>query len=365
MAIMPKLTLRNLRTRAVRVPMRRPLATRVVVLESAPLVLIDLETEEGVTGRAYIFAYLAAAVPLYRHLLATIADALRGQTVAPAQLFDDLRRRLTLIGHQGVSLMAIAGFDMAAWDALAKAADLPLVRLLGGRVEPVLAYNSNGLGLMAPGALKEEAQGLLEGGFTAMKVRVGRPALAEDLAAIRAVRAAVPEHVTLMTDFNQGLDTMEAIRRGRAFDGEGLAWIEEPIVYDDLAGQAKIAAEVATPIQIGENFYGPRAMADAIAAKAADYMMPDLQRIGGVTGWLRAAALAEAAGIPMSSHLFPEFSAHVLTVTPTRHWLEYVDWAAPVLTDPLKVSKGHAVIRETAGAGIAWDEAAVKRYAFD
>jgi mandelate racemase len=365
MTLAPMLTLRAIRTRACVVPMRRPLATRVVTLAAAPLVLIDLETEQGITGRAYLFAYLASGIALYRHLLGVIAEALQGQPLAPAEQCGALTKRLTLLGHSGVTTMAIAGFDMAAWDALARAAQQPLVRLLGGSVQPIRAYNSNGLGLVPPAALREEAGALLEGGFDAMKVRLGRPTLEEDIAAVRAVRGAMPDRIQLMSDFNQGLDTMEAIRRGRALDTEGLAWIEEPIVYDDLAGQAKITAEVATPIQIGENFYGPRAMADAIAAKAADYMMPDLQRIGGVTGWLRAAALAETAGIPMSSHLFPEFSAHLLAVTPTRHWLEYVDWAAPVLAEPLRVKDGNAIIPDRPGAGIDWNETAVQRYLVD
>ncbi len=158
---------------------------------------------------------------------------------------------------------------------------------------------------------------------------------------------------------------VEAIRRGRALDGEGVYWIEEPTVYDDLEGCAKIAREVATPIQIGENFYGPRAMADAISARAADYMMPDLERIGGVTGWLRAAALAETAGIEISSHIFPEVSCHLLSVTPTRHWLEYVDWAAPILAQPLRVENGHVLISEAPGTGIAWNEDAVAKFAVE
>jgi len=172
----------------------------------------------------------------------------------------------------------------------------------------------------------------------------------------------VGEDILLPCDFNQGLDTAEAIRRGRALDAEDMLWIEEPIVYDDLAGYAKIAREVETPIQLGENFYGPRAMAAAIAAGAGDYMMPDVERIGGVTGWLRAAALADAAGIAMSSHLLPEISCHLMTATPTRHWLEYVEWANPILAEPLPVENGHIRVPDVPGSGIAWNEDAVPGY---
>jgi mandelate racemase len=139
-------------------------------------------------------------------------------------------------------------------------------------------------------------------------------------------------------------------------------WIEEPVRADDFAGNARVAREIATPIQIGENFMGPEQMAQALAAGACDYAMPDAQRIGGVTGWMRAAALAQAAGVEMSSHLFPEVSCHLLAVTPTCHWLEYVDWADPVLAEPAKLKDGHVLVPERPGAGMRWDEKAVKRY---
>jgi len=124
-----------------------------------------------------------------------------------------------------------------------------------------------------------------------------------------------------------------------------------------------VAREVATPIQIGENFMGPEQMAQAIAAGCCDYVMPDAQRIGGVTGWMRAAALAQGAGLEMSSHLFAEASAQLLPVTPTCHWLEYVDWADPVLKEPVELRKGEVMCPARPGLGMAWDEKAVKKYA--
>ena len=175
-----------------------------------------------------------------------------------------------------------------------------------------------------------------------MKLRLGRPDAKDDLEALRAVKKAIGPKITLMVDFNQGLTVAEAIRRGRMIDEEGgVLWIEEPVRADDFAGTRAVAREVATPIQIGENFMGPEQMAQALAAGACDYAMPDAQRIGGVTGWMRAAALAQGAGMEMSSHLFPEVSCHLLAVTPTCHWLEYVDWADPVLEEPVRLKDGH------------------------
>jgi mandelate racemase len=169
------------------------------------------------------------------------------------------------------------------------------------------------------------------------------------------VKKRIGGDIALMTDFNQSQTVTEAIQRGRALDDEGLYWIEEPVRHDNYAGCAKIALEVKTPIQIGENLLSTFEMQKAIEAKAAEYYMPDVQRIGGVTGWMRAAALAHAHHLEMSSHLFPEISAHLLAVTPTCHWLEYMDWVNPILQEPFEVRNGNV--------GIAWNEHSVQRLA--
>jgi mandelate racemase len=198
-----------------------------------------------------------------------------------------------------------------------------------------------------------------------LKLRLGRDRLADDLAAIAAVRGAVGADVRLMVDFNQGMTLADALHRCHALDDQQLYWLEEPIAYDDLAGHARLARELRTPVQLGENFYGPRAMAAAVAIGAGDLVMPDLMRIGGVTGWLRAAAIAGAAGLPMSSHLYPEFSGHLLRVTETAHWLEWQDWADPILAEPFALADGDLVIPDRPGAGIDWNEDAVARYRLD
>jgi mandelate racemase len=158
---------------------------------------------------------------------------------------------------------------------------------------PVKAYNSNGLWLQAPEVVAGEAIALRdEGGFTALKLRLGRDRPSDDLAAIHAIRAAVGDSVELMADFNQGLHLGEALQRCHMIDDEDLAWIEEPIVYDNLDGYAQLTAEIKTPIQIGENFYGPSDLHTAVQRKACNLVMPDFMRIGGVTGWLKASAIA-------------------------------------------------------------------------
>ena len=359
-----KLTVRDIRVRAVAAPMKRPLATSTGALTQAALVLLDLHTDAGVTGRSYLFPIGRHNVAPIAKLVEAMAEALRGDALAPFEIERKLRARYTLLGVHNIVRFAMSGIDMAAWDALGHALGQPLVRLLGGLPGAVPAYNSNGLGIMPLRPLVREAVELVDEGFAAVKLRLGRPRAEDDLAALREVKKAIGAKVTLMVDFNQGLSIAEAIRRGRMIDDEGgVLWIEEPVRADDFAGCAKVAREVATPIQIGENFMGPEQMVQALAAGACDYVMPDAQRIGGVTGWLRAAALAQGAGVEMSSHLFPEASAHLLAVTPGRHYLEYVDWANPILAVPLELRDGCALVSGQAGLGLAWNEKGVKRYA--
>ena len=356
------LTIKNFRVRAVNVPMKRPLETASGSIGFVPLVLLDIETDQGITGRSYVFTLTSMALKPTAQLVQEMLSVVKGDGVAPYNIEQKLQKRFRLLGLQGLVYVALSAIDMAAWDALAQARGAPLVKLLGGEVRPVKAYNSCGLGLMGKEKVAAQAVELLEGGFDAMKIRLGYSTVREDLEVVRAVRKAVGDNITLMCDYNQGLTTTEALVRCRALDGEGLHWIEEPILADDYAGNALIADDTKTPIQIGENFWGPHDMHKALAAKACDYAMPDLMRIGGVSGWMRSAAMADSAGMPMSSHLFPEVSAHLLAVTPTCHWLEYVDWAAPILAEPLVIKDGHALIPDRPGNGMAWDEAAVSKY---
>jgi mandelate racemase len=356
------LTLRHLRARAVNVPMARPLVTGSGSVNTAPLVLIDLETEEGITGSSYVFCYTPIALEPVAQLVSNLADVLRGESAAPYEIERRLQQRFRLIGPQGLIGMAMAGVDMAAWDAHAKALGVPLVRLLGGEPQPIQAYNSCGLSIMGAGPAAAEAKELVAPGFRAIKVRLGYPDVETDLAVVRSIRNAVGKDIALMVDYNQCLSVPEAIARARRLDEERLYWIEEPTRADDYAGHAAIRRESQAPIQIGENWWGPHDMSKSLAAGASNFVMPDAVKIGGVTGWLRAAALAEAEGTPMSCHLFPEISRHLLAVTPTSHWLEFVDWANPILREPVKFEDGHATAPDAPGIGIEWNEEAVARF---
>ena len=359
-----KLRVREIRVRPVAAPMKRPLATSTTLVSEAALLLIDLQTDGGLVGRSYLFAPGRHHLAALAKLVEAMAEMVKGDGLAPFDIEKKLRARYSLLGVHNVVLFAIAGIDMAAWDALAQAFGQPLARVLGAAPRPVPAYNSKGLGIQPVKDVAREAGELVGEGFAAVKLRLGRPDARDDLEALRAVKKRIGPGVRLMVDFNQALSVAEAARRGRMIDAEGgVDWIEEPIRADDFAGAAKLARELATPIQLGENFMGPEQMAQALAAGACDYVMPDAERIGGVTGWMRAAALAQGAGLEMSSHLFPEVSVHLLCATPTCHWLEYVDWADAVLEEPLVVKKGMLAPPGRPGVGMKWDEKAVRRYA--
>ena len=354
--------IRSLTTRGVMVPLKFTLGTSAAIVKAVPLLLVDLLNEDGVTGRAYAFCYRpSGAVAISSHLFEMV-DLLKGKSVTPFDATQMLLRQFALLGVTGAVRMAHSLLDMAMWDAMAQTQRVSLSSLLGSSPKPLRAYDSRGLGLMEPDRLAEEVQTLLGGGLQAVKLRLGYPTLFEDLAALRAVRRGISGgDVAIMVDYNQALTSTEAILRGRELEKEGIYWLEEPIPHDDYIASAEIARELRVPIQIGENFNGPESLLRAVNARASDYIMVDVARIGGVTGWLHAAGVAAAQGIEMSSHLMPEISAHLLCAAPTAHWLEYVDWADAIIEEPLNIRDGMIQTSEKVGSGISWDEAKLKR----
>src|SRR5712672_4162223 len=354
--------IRSLRTRGMLVPLKFTLGTSAAIVKAVPLLLVDLLNEDGATGRAYAFCYRpSGAVAMSSHLSEAI-DLLKGKRVTPFDATQMVSRQFSLLGVTGSVRMALSLMDMAMWDATAQTQGVPLSSLLGSRPKPLLAYDSRGLGLMDPDRLAEETKALLESGLGAVKLRLGYPSLSEDLAALNAVRRSISGgDVAIMVDYNQALTSTEAIRRGRELEKDGIYWLEEPIAHDDYVASAAIARELKVPIQIGENFNGPEGLLRAVNTRASDYIMVDVVRMGGATGWLHAASVATAHGIEMSSHLMPEISAHLLCATQTGHWLEYVDWADAIVEEPLIIRDGMVLPSERAGRGISWDEAKLKR----
>ena len=353
------LTIKDITARAVVAPLKRPVRTAVGTIPSAPLVLIDVLTDQGSAGQSYIFAYtIAALVPLTR-LVREIAEELKGKSIAPVVRMREFDRRFRLVGWQGLIGMAVSGLDMAFWDAVARTLDQPLATLLGGAPTALPAYDS--YGMIDPKADEKAILASVESGFRGIKIKLGEGELETDVKTMRAVRAMIGPAVSLMVDYNQSLDPAEACRRIARLEEFDPCWVEEPVKAEDLEGHARVRAASSVPVQTGENWWFPRDMAKAIAAGASDLAMLDVMKIGGVTGWLSAMGQADAASLPISSHIFVEASAHLLTITPTAHWLEYLDIAGAILTEPQRAIKG-TVTAKGPGLGLEWDESAVARF---
>jgi mandelate racemase len=351
--------IRGVKARAVIAPISRPVKNAFGVIEAAPLVLIDVATDQGVTGRSYIFAYSKLTLIPLVHLIEEIGRDLTGQAIAPFDLMAAMDAKFRLLSWQGLAGMAVSGLDMAFWDGLGQAAGRPLAQLLGGSPRPIRAYDS--YGVVDPIADEKDLRRSLEQGFRGIKIKGGDGDAANDERMVKGVRKLIGPDIALMIDFNQSLDPAESISRIARLAPYDLHWVEEPVAQENLQGLADVRRESSISIQAGENWWFPRGFAEAIAVGASDFIMPDLMKVGGVTGWMRVAAQAEAASIPMSSHLFAEASAHMLAVTPTAHWLEVLDLGRAILAEPLQIVDGSVAARGP-GLGLSWNEAAVAKY---
>jgi mandelate racemase len=352
-----RLTIRTVRARAVDVRIKQPAVTAAGTFASFPVVLIDVHTEEGVFGRTYIFAYERFALKPLVLLIEAMGDLLRGQRLHPLAVETFLQRRMRLLGAQGLVGMALGGIDMVMWDAAARAADVPLAMLLGAAPRPIPAYGTL-KNMTAEGAARDAAAAVAYG-FAGVKVKMGGSTVDADVAVIEAIRREVGPRIAIMVDYNQVLSVPEAIARGRVLDEHHVTWIEEPTLARDFEGHAEIARHVATPISVGESWEGVADAMRSMACRASDFIMPDAMRIGGVTGWMRTAALAQAHGVPLSGHALPELSLHLLAATPTAHWLEYADIVEAIVQQPLALRDGCAVLPDGPGFGLEWDERAV------
>jgi mandelate racemase len=356
----PVPVIKEVRARAVDAPLARPIKTAVGTIPSAPLVLIDVIMDQDIVGRAYIFGYTPVTLRPLVELIANLESLLVGKPMSPVERMRDFDSAFRLLGRQGLLGMAISGLDMALWDALGHAQGQSVCHLLGGEEKPVLAYDS--YGVIDPKRDTGLLENSLQQGFTGIKIKIGTGDLRQDAETVAAVRETVGRDTRLMVDYNQSLTVPEAVRRINRLEDYDLQWVEEPVTAEDLAGHAAVRAQCKVGIQTGENWWFPDDIARAISAHASDFAMLDIMKIGGVTGWMRAAGQAEGASLPVSSHLFIEASAHVLAVTPTAHFLEHLDIAGAILREPLKVEDGTLRPRGP-GLGLDWDIDAVNRFA--
>ena len=352
--------IRNFRIRTVKAPLSKPHKTASGTIEAAPLVLLDIDTDAGVVGSAYVFVYTPLALKPVATLLGNLEELVRGNALEPSTITAALGARFRLLGNQGLTGIAVAAIDMALWDAFAKLTNMPLARLLGAAPKPLAVYDS--LGQMNADETAREVETSLRRGFRAFKVKAGHPDPKTDVAVIRAIKKVAGDDAWIAADFNQAFSAADAIARMRRLDEENLAWIEEPVRAEDFAGHASVRAAIKTPVQTGENWWGIADMSKSIAAGASDFVMPDVMKIGGVTGWMRAASLADAHGLPVSSHIFPEVSSHLLAATPGVHMLEWLDISSSVNQTPLTIQDGKVSALDIPGSGLNWNEKAITEF---
>ena len=354
-------TITGVTTHAVIAPLSRPLVTASGAIPAAPLVLIDVETDQGVVGRSYIFGYGPIALKPLTDILASLGEMLIGQPINPVARYRDFENRFRLMGRQGFLGSALGGIDMCLWDAMGKASGMSVAELLGGDCAPISAYDSYGAVEESWGRAALEKS--LAEGYRAIKIKLGVGDLEADRAMCRFVRDVIGDECRLMIDYNQSLTAPEAIRLMSALEAEfDFYWLEEPVPAEDFAGHALVRERVGTLVQTGENWWFPEDAARAFDAEICDFAMPDLMKIGGVTGWREVASMAAARAIPVSGHLFPEASAHVLAAASNAHYVEVMDFAQAVLAEPLQVTDG-MVAPKGPGLGLEWDMAAVAKYA--
>lgn len=351
--------IKDIRLTPVVVPLARPMRTASGALPDCALGLIDIETDTGIIGQAYIFAYTPRILKALESLATEIKDIVIGKLIAPRDRFDDFQTAFRLLGIQGLLGMLISGIDMALWDALGKSKTEPVCRLLGADPRPIQAYDS--YGLLDIDKDRDALEQSMALGFRAIKIKLGGGDVSEDVTRMAFARDVVGLNVQIMIDYNQSLSVSEALSRIDRLSEFDIAWVEEPVPAEDLAGHRAVKGASDVPIQTGENWWFPSGAANAISSEVSDFIMPDIMKIGGFTGWTQVADMAGAKGLPLSSHAFVEQSAHALAATPTVHWLEYLDKARPILVSGFDVVDGCVTARGP-GLGIAWDEDAVNRY---
>jgi L-alanine-DL-glutamate epimerase-like enolase superfamily enzyme len=278
--------------------------------------------------------------------------------------FDEMWTEINFLGHKGVSLFGIAAIDWACWDILGQSLGASVSRLLGRRRDRVTAYASGGLwASMTIPELEAQARDFVAQGFTAVKMRIGKPDIGEDIERVAAVRSAIGSRIKLMADANQGLSVNHAIRLGRKLETFDLVWFEEPVQAYDLEGSARVAAEIDTPIASGETEYGRYGFRDMLERKSADVLMPDLERVGGVTEWVRVAHMAAAYDVPVSPHIFSEHSLQLCGAISNVNYAEHMPWFAELFQERLEMVDGDLLIPDRPGMGFRFDPDAVERYA--
>lgn len=344
-------------THVVPVALATPIGSALGQIAKFGCILVSLRTDAGITGENLIFTLHDRRTKVLRQMVDELADLIVGRDAGHiADFWARAWKDINFLGHKGVPVVGISALDGALWDALGKASDLPLYRILGGAKTRIPAYQSSGLWLsLSTDELVEEAGRFMAQGFKAMKMRLGSPDPKVDIARVKAVRDAIGPGIKLMADANQCLNEAQAIRLGRMLEEFDLTWFEEPLPAWDLEGLARVSAALDTPIASGETEYTRYGFRRMLELRSADILMPDMQRVGGVSEFIRVGHMAESHDFAVSSHLFPETSIQVLGALSNAIYLEYMPWFSKLYSEELEFVGGDAVVPERPGWGFTFN----------
>ena len=356
----------RLRTEVVHLPIDPPILTAILgSIRSADCVLTFLETDAGLVGEGLVFSINNRRLGVIHEMIRNLEDLVVGLDPRLGGTLNAAAwKELNFLGYEGVSIVGLAAVDNALWDLRGKAAGLNVAHLIGACRPAVPTYASGGLWLGSSiDELQKEAAGFVARGFRAVKTRVGPSEPEKMVARVAAVREAVGPDIGIMVDANQQMSVKQAIRIGRMMEELDLTWFEEPVICHDHEGEAAIAAALDTPLASGETVYTHRGVLAMLEAHAADVIMPDLQRMGGPTEFLKAGHLCEAFHVPCASHLFPEMSLALLAALPGGYYLEHMPWFETIYRERIELdAQGNAVVPDRPGWGFSFDPAAIARY---
>jgi L-alanine-DL-glutamate epimerase-like enolase superfamily enzyme len=332
-----------------------------------PVVILRLRTDDGVEGIG-VTLWGGRMSGSLRVAVEELAALTVGEDPLRIEKIIALLRNAAgaSCGPGGIFTLALAAIDVALWDIKGKAADQPLWKLLGGHRDRVATYAS---GSLRRGLTHDQAQRaahtLVQKGFVEMKTQMalpGDPPPAEEIRRVRLVREAIGPDIKLMCDINQRWRPEQAIDIGSRVEDVGLFWLEDVTTADDFAGLARVTAALKTPIAGGEYVWGIVPFRHMIEARSVDIVMVDLARVGGVTPWMKVAAMAEAFNLPVVSHIMPELLAHLVAACPNGLTVEYMPWTLPLFEDTPAIDKGQLVLSGKPGLGLRFDEKAVAAF---
>ena len=323
------------------------------------MLFAEIETRDGHSGLGFSYAKRAGGPGQFAHAQ-EIAPALIGEDPSDiSRLWTKLCWAGASVGRSGMAVQAIGAFDVALYDLKARRAGLSLSKLLGSQRESVRCYNTSGGFLHTPlDQLLVNAAASRERGIGGIKLKVGQPDHKLDIQRVTAVRKALGDDMPVMVDANQQWDRPTAQRMCRIFEEFNLVWIEEPLDAYDFEGHAALALQFDTPIATGEMLTSAAEHGELIRHRAADYLMPDAPRVGGITPFLKIAAQAEQAGLSLGPHFAMELHVHLGAVYETEPWVEHFDWLEPLFNERLDISNGRMLVPTRPGLGLSLSEQA-------